>query len=57
VLVVDAPPGTSDEHISIAQFLSLIDVRKELNFCKKVPRPRAAPWHSRLEHPSAKATA
>ena len=56
VLVVDAPPGTSDEHISIAQFLrasgvdgalvvttpqevSLIDVRKELNFCKKVPRP------------------
>lgn len=52
-LVVDAPPGTSDEHISIAQFLqlkeadgavivttpqqvSLIDVRKEINFCKKV---------------------
>lgn len=52
-LVVDAPPGTSDEHISIAQYLkasqvdgavivttpqemSLIDVRKEINFCRKV---------------------
>lgn len=52
-LVVDAPPGTSDEHISITQYLlatgidgaiivttpqqvSLIDVRKEINFCKKV---------------------
>ncbi|KAK9684128.1 hypothetical protein RND81_10G188200 [Saponaria officinalis] len=52
-LVVDAPPGTSDEHISIVQSLqatsidgaiivttpqqvSLIDVRKEVNFCKKV---------------------
>ena len=52
-LVVDAPPGTSDEHISIVQCLdateidgaiivttpqqvSLIDVRKEVNFCKKV---------------------
>jgi len=52
-LVVDAPPGTSDEHISIMQYLkasnvdgaiivttpqevSLIDVRKEINFCKKV---------------------
>eukprot|EP00891_Asterochloris_glomerata_P007046 jgi/Astpho2/7046/fgenesh1_pm.00107_%23_27_t len=51
-LVVDAPPGTSDEHISIAQFLkasnvdgailvttpqevSIIDVRKEINFCRK----------------------
>lgn len=55
-LVVDAPPGTSDEHISIAQFLqatgiegaiivttpqqvSMIDVRKEVNFCKKVNIP------------------
>lgn len=55
-LVVDAPPGTSDEHISIAQFLkasnvdgaiivttpqevSIIDVRKEINFCKKVGIP------------------
>eukprot|EP00898_Chlorokybus_atmophyticus_P008134 jgi/Chlat1/8321/Chrsp8S08090 len=52
-LIVDAPPGTSDEHISIAQYLkatnvdgavivttpqevSIIDVRKEINFCKKV---------------------
>lgn len=52
-LVIDTPPGTSDEHISIAQFLkganvdgavivttpqevSIIDVRKEVNFCKKV---------------------
>jgi Mrp family chromosome partitioning ATPase len=52
-LVVDAPPGTSDEHISIAQFLktsqvdgavivttpqdvAIIDVRKEVNFCRKV---------------------
>ncbi|GAX80147.1 hypothetical protein CEUSTIGMA_g7585.t1 [Chlamydomonas eustigma] len=53
-LVVDAPPGTSDEHITIAQCLkgegtsvsavivttpqevALIDVRKEINFCKKV---------------------
>lgn len=55
-LVVDAPPGTSDEHISIVQFLlasgidgavivttpqqvSLIDVRKEISFCKKVGIP------------------
>ncbi|CAO2815488.1 unnamed protein product [Amaranthus hypochondriacus] len=52
-LVVDAPPGTSDEHISIVQYLqetsidgaiivttpqqvSLIDVRKEISFCKKL---------------------
>lgn len=55
-LVVDAPPGTSDEHISIVQYLqatgidgaiivttpqqvSLIDVRKEISFCKKVGIP------------------
>ncbi|EFJ08179.1 hypothetical protein SELMODRAFT_185553 [Selaginella moellendorffii] len=55
-LVVDAPPGTSDEHISIAQYLkvanvagaivvttpqevSIIDVRKEISFCKKVGIP------------------
>lgn len=55
-LIVDAPPGTSDEHISIVQCLqasgldgaiivttpqqvSLIDVRKEVNFCKKVGLP------------------
>ncbi|KAJ0789290.1 putative flagellum site-determining protein YlxH/ Fe-S cluster assembling factor NBP35 [Helianthus annuus] len=52
-LVVDTPPGTSDEHISIVQFLKetgiegaiivttpqqvlLIDVRKEVSFCKRV---------------------
>ncbi|XP_050240845.1 cytosolic Fe-S cluster assembly factor NBP35-like [Quercus robur] len=52
-LVLDSPPGTSDEHISIVQCLgatgidgaiivttpqqvSLIDVRKEINLCKKV---------------------
>jgi Mrp family chromosome partitioning ATPase len=56
VLVIDTPPGTSDEHISIAQYLkqtkidgaviittpqevSLMDVRKEINFCKKVGIP------------------
>eukprot|EP01097_Dermamoeba_algensis_P008101 TRINITY_DN5269_c0_g1_i1.p1 TRINITY_DN5269_c0_g1~~TRINITY_DN5269_c0_g1_i1.p1 ORF type:complete len:338 (+),score=76.32 TRINITY_DN5269_c0_g1_i1:1-1014(+) len=55
-LVVDTPPGTSDEHLSIAQYLgaagvdgaiiittpqeiSLLDVRKEINFCKKVKIP------------------
>eukprot|EP00033_Pygsuia_biforma_P001156 GCRY01001315.1.p1 GENE.GCRY01001315.1~~GCRY01001315.1.p1 ORF type:complete len:337 (-),score=65.56 GCRY01001315.1:458-1468(-) len=54
-LVVDSPPGTSDEHISIAQFLkdsnpgavivttpqevSIIDVRKEVDFCRKVNIP------------------
>lgn len=55
-LIIDAPPGTSDEHISIAQFLtasgvdgvvmvstpqevSLVDVRKEVNFCRKVGLP------------------
>jgi len=55
-LVVDTPPGTSDEHLSIVQYLkgtspdgavivtspqevALIDVRKEINFCKKVGLP------------------
>lgn len=55
-LVVDTPPGTSDEHLSIAQYLketnpdgaiivttpqeiALLDVRKEINFCKKVGLP------------------
>ena len=56
-LVIDAPPGTSDEHISVAQFLkpcgnlagavvvttpqqvAIIDVRKEINFCKKTKIP------------------
>jgi len=57
-LIVDTPPGTSDEHISTVQFLqgleggisgalvvttpeeiSMADVRKELNFCKKTNVP------------------
>jgi Mrp family chromosome partitioning ATPase len=55
-LIIDTPPGTSDEHLSIAQYLkssnidgaviittpqevSLLDVRKEINFCKKVEIP------------------
>ncbi|CAL9729018.1 cytosolic Fe-S cluster assembly factor Cfd1p [Monosporozyma unispora] len=52
-LLIDTPPGTSDEHISIAeqlrfsepdgaivvttpQSVATADVKKELNFCKKV---------------------
>ena len=52
-MIVDTPPGTSDEHLSIVQYLkpcdlsgsiivttpqevSLLDVRKEITFCKKV---------------------
>lgn len=55
-LLVDTPPGTSDEHISLVSFLSgagvdgavivttpqevaLSDVRKEINFCRKVSLP------------------
>jgi Mrp family chromosome partitioning ATPase len=55
-LIVDTPPGTSDEHLSIATYLkeanpdgviiittpqevSLLDVRKEINFCRKVGLP------------------
>ena len=66
-LLIDTPPGTSDEHISIVQYLndarsmmndeknkwgasgaivittpeevSMADVRKELNFCKKTSVP------------------
>ena len=55
-LIVDTPPGTSDEHLSLAQYMtpctidgavivttpqeiSLLDVRKEINFCKKVNIP------------------
>uniref|UniRef100_A0A6B2LAW6 Cytosolic Fe-S cluster assembly factor NUBP1 homolog n=1 Tax=Arcella intermedia TaxID=1963864 RepID=A0A6B2LAW6_9EUKA len=55
-LVIDTPPGTSDEHLSIVQYLkqtqpegaiivttpqeiSLLDVRKEITFCKKVGLP------------------
>lgn len=52
-LLIDTPPGTSDEHISLAeqmrtvnpdgavivttpQAVATADVRKEINFCKKV---------------------
>ncbi|XP_076462008.1 cytosolic Fe-S cluster assembly factor NUBP1 homolog [Babylonia areolata] len=55
-LVIDTPPGTSDEHLSVVQYLSqaqvdgaiilttpqevsLIDVRKEINFCQRVGLP------------------
>jgi Mrp family chromosome partitioning ATPase len=56
VLIIDTPPGTSDEHLSIATYLSkanidgailvttpqdvsIIDVRKEIDFCKKTNIP------------------
>src|SRR6266542_3682349 len=55
-MLVDTPPGTSDEHLSIVQYLkesgidgaviittpqevALQDVRKEIDFCKKVKIP------------------
>ena len=55
-LLIDTPPGTSDEHMSIVQYLkesgitgaiivttpqevSLLDVRKEITFCKKLSVP------------------
>ncbi|KAK0055502.1 cytosolic Fe-S cluster assembly factor nubp1 [Biomphalaria pfeifferi] len=55
-LLVDTPPGTSDEHLALIQFLSgagidgavivttpqevsLTDVRKEINFCRKTSLP------------------
>lgn len=55
-LVIDTPPGTSDEHLSIVQYLkksnvagvvlvttpqeiSLLDVRKQITFCRKVNLP------------------
>lgn len=55
-LVVDTPPGTSDEHLSVVQFMkesgidgavvvttpqevALQDVRKEIDFCRKVGVP------------------
>ena len=51
-LIIDTPPGTSDEHLTLIQYLklsnikgailvttpqeiSLLDVRKEINFCQK----------------------
>jgi Mrp family chromosome partitioning ATPase len=56
VLLIDTPPGTSDEHLSVVQLLkesgidgaiivttpqevALQDVRKEINFCRKVNLP------------------
>ncbi|KAL0659369.1 hypothetical protein Bca4012_079954 [Brassica carinata] len=33
-LVVDTPPGTSDEHITIE--VAMADVRKGVNFCKRI---------------------
>ena len=53
---MDTPPGTSDEHLSLVQYLSstqvdgaiivttpqevsLMDVRREINFCRKVNLP------------------
>lgn len=55
-LVVDTPPGTSDEHLAIVQLLeqagvdgavivttpqevSLLDARKEVNFCRRLGVP------------------
>lgn len=55
-LLVDTPPGTSDEHLSIVQYLkpcgltgaiivtspqevSLLDVRKQITFCRKIGLP------------------
>ncbi|OLY85502.1 Cytosolic Fe-S cluster assembly factor NUBP2-like protein [Smittium mucronatum] len=55
-LIVDTPPGTSDEHLTVVenlqeynpdgailvttpQMVSILDVQKELNFCKKVNLP------------------
>jgi Mrp family chromosome partitioning ATPase len=55
-LLIDTPPGTSDEHMSIVQYLkesgitgavivttpqevSLLDVRKEITFCKRTGVP------------------
>uniref|UniRef100_A0A1I7YTR4 Cytosolic Fe-S cluster assembly factor NUBP1 homolog n=1 Tax=Steinernema glaseri TaxID=37863 RepID=A0A1I7YTR4_9BILA len=56
-LLIDTPPGTSDEHISVVQMLlqtgpidgalivttpqemSLLDVRKEVSFCRKTKVP------------------
>lgn len=59
LLLLDTPPGTSDEHLSVVSYLrdeqspqalralivttpqeiSLLDVRKEINFCKKQQIP------------------
>ncbi|RVE51383.1 hypothetical protein evm_003938 [Chilo suppressalis] len=55
-LLIDTPPGTSDEHLSVVQYLcgagltgavlvstpqetALLDVRKEISFCRKLKVP------------------
>ena len=55
-MIIDTPPGTSDEHLAIVslfkqskvtgavlvttpQEVALSDVRKELNFCRKLKIP------------------
>lgn len=53
-LIIDTPPGTSDEHLSLASLLpditgavivttpqevAVLDVKKEINFCKKTKIP------------------
>lgn len=55
-LLIDTPPGTSDEHLTVVEYLSrvnitgaivvttpqevaLLDVRKEIQFCRKVNVP------------------
>lgn len=55
-LILDTPPGTSDEHLSATSYLrgagitgaiivttppqvALLDVRKEIDFCRKVNIP------------------
>ena len=55
-LVIDTPPGTSDEHLTLVNYLkkanikgaiivttpqeiSLLDVRKEIDFCQKTQTP------------------
>lgn len=55
-LILDTPPGTSDEHLSVTSYLkdtgitgaiiittppqvALLDVRKEIDFCRKVNIP------------------
>ena len=55
-LLIDTPPGTGDEHLSIVQFMAeakldgavivttpqdvaILDVKKEISFCKKVGLP------------------
>ena len=56
MLLVDTPPGTGDEHLSITQYMqqakldgaiivttpqeiALLDVRKQISFCRKVELP------------------